>query len=499
MVPPTLAPKPGPGGHDHRERGHRGHDQQCPVALALAPAQQDAAEPGRAEDPGRGVDDDRVVAQAVEPAGLQHIEAERRLQHQPRPGHEAEPDHAEGDGCDHPGRAERIAPPRPGQGDGRHRRGPRHGQRIQNEGGVPQRPPRGQAGQERPGRQRGRPGRGGPGHVPEAGTAPRLLGPAGPRARPGDQRDEGEERRVAEPDQLVEGGDGVAVDLGRGVLGGQRAQRGGEAARPGRPGPVHRAQRRADDRRRDRRAEPAQHGGGQVGQQHHPRLAGGGRRQQPAGVARPAHHDRPQMGLRPVTRRRDDQRRAGRPPGHDAAQLPVGRTGGRRPGGLPGRARRGGEVAEVDDGERAAGQGGHGQRGHRRQVRGHPAVRARQGERGSGPDRGGAPAGSGRPRSGGEQAPLRVVVELGVVADQARHPRYPRGQRRARVAAGRLDGDGGGHRARTGGGVRDGRPGSRVQRQPAVGRAGAGMDPADDKGPDRPLAGQAPERRGDGG
>ena len=262
---------------------------------------------------------------------------------------------------------------------------------------MPQRPPRGQAGQERPGRQRGRPGRGRPGHGPEAGTAPRLPGPTGPRARPGDQRDEGEERRVAEPDQLVEGGRRCSGRPGPRRPGRPAcaARRRGRPARP--PGPVHRAQRRADDRRRDRRAEPAQHGGGQVGQQHHPRLAGGGRRQQPAGVARPAHHDRPQMGLRPVTRRRDDQRRAGRQPGHDAAQLPVGRTGGRRPGGLPGWSRRGGEVAEVDDGERAAGQGGHGQRGRRRQVRDDPAVRARQGERGSGPDRGGAPAGPAGP------------------------------------------------------------------------------------------------------
>ena len=235
---------------------------------------------------------------------------------------------------------------------------------------MPQRPPRDQAGQERPGRNRGRPGRGRPGHGPDAGTAPRPPGPADPRGRPGDQRDEGEERRVAEPDQLVEGGHGAAVDLGRGVLPGQRAQRGGEAPRPG---PVHRAQRRADDRRRDRRAEPAQHGRGQVGQQDQPRLAGGGRGQQPAGVARPAHHDHPQMRLRPVTRRRDHQRRAGREPGDDPAQLPVGRTGGRRPGGLPRRARRGGKVAEVDDGQRAAGQGGRGQLGRGREIRADPA------------------------------------------------------------------------------------------------------------------------------
>ena len=107
---------------------------------------------------------------------------------------------------------------------------------------MPQHPPWDQAGQERPGRQRGRPGCGAPGRGPQAGPAPRLPGPADPRARPGDQRDEGEQRRVAEPDQLVEGGHGVAVDLGRGVLPGQRAQRGGEA-RPGRAGPVHRAQR----------------------------------------------------------------------------------------------------------------------------------------------------------------------------------------------------------------------------------------------------------------
>jgi hypothetical protein len=79
MVPPTLAGN-GPGGHDHREGGHRGHGQQG--LAALAPAQQGPAEPGRAQDPVCAVDHHRVVAQAVEPPGLEHVQAERGFQRQ---------------------------------------------------------------------------------------------------------------------------------------------------------------------------------------------------------------------------------------------------------------------------------------------------------------------------------------------------------------------------------------------------------------------------------
>ncbi len=89
---------------------------------------------------------------------------------------------------------------------------------------------------------------------------------------------------------------------------------------------------------------------------------------------------------------------------------------------------------------------------------------------------------------------MRVVAQLGVVSGERGHPGHPGGYWGS-PARGRRPGDHGRQRAaRPGCGAWSGRAGTRVQRQPAIGRAGDGAVPADQEGTHGTRIGEPPER-----
>ena len=199
-------------------------------------------------------------------------------------------------------------------------------------------------------------------------------------------------------------------------------------------------------------AQPAEHGRGQVGEHDQARLPGGGRVQQAGRVAGAVGQGELQvrrLGRR--ARRGDQERGVGGERRRDPGELGVGR------GELPGPFGRS-ERAQVHHGQRAAGQHRRGDLVRCGQVGGDVAGAVGQRERGARADGGGAAGGPA-----GQQAPVGGVVELVVVG-------LERGQAGdAGAGAGGLDrGEG----AAGGVGVVGLRPGARVQREPAVGRAG---------------------------
>ena len=60
-------------------------------------SQRDQGQPGRGEQGRDAVDAQRLVADAVEPAGLDHRQPERRLQLQPGSGHHVQAQHGHGE------------------------------------------------------------------------------------------------------------------------------------------------------------------------------------------------------------------------------------------------------------------------------------------------------------------------------------------------------------------------------------------------------------------
>ena len=181
--------------------------------------------------------------------------------------------------------------------------------------------------------------------------------------------------------------------------------------------------------------QPAEHGRGQVGEHDQSGLAGRAGGQQPG--AEPGAVGQGQLQVRRAggrPGRGDQQHGAGRELGHDALQFGV--RGGER-GGSPGRR----ESAQVDDGQRAAGQDGRGHPRRGGQVEADVAGRAGQGQRGAGADGGRAARGAA------EQAPVRAGVELLVARRPARagwarwrpgRPGPRRGTSRSRLRGGRM-------------------------------------------------------------
>ena len=220
-------------------------------------------------------------------------------------------------------------------------------------------------------------------------------------------------------------------------------------------------------------AQPAEHGGGQVGQHHQARLPGGGGVEQAGPVAGAA--DQGELQVRRLgdrAGRGDQERRAGREFGRDAGEFGVRRGEHRGPFGRS-------DGAQVHHGQRAAGQHPRGQVRRRGQVGGDAAGRVGERERGARADGGGAAR-----RGPRQQAPVRVVLR--VAGHQRAHGRHHRarscGLHRGKRPAGGV-------------GVAGLRPGARVQREPAVGRAGQRQHRVVHQRPDRALAGQPPQRR----
>ena len=330
-------------------------------------------------------------------------------------------------------------------------------------------------GGRRPGHQVGQEGarghRGGehPGHPPSAGPAPALV-----RCRaPGRQRDRGQHHGVdqrVDPEELAVR---VPPHLLGGVAPGQGLDRRGERT------PVAAGEVRADGLRRNGLAQPAEHGRGQVGEHHQARLPGGGRVEQSGGVAGAVGQGKLQvrrLGRR--ARRGDQERGVSGQRRRDPGEFGVG--GGELPGpfGIS-------ERAQVHHGQRAAGQHRRGDLVRCGQVGGDVAGLAGQRERGAGADGGGAARGLAD-----QQAPVGVVVELVVVGLQ----RGQAGNGGAR--AGLADG---GEGAAGGVGVVGLGPGARVQREPAVGRAGQRQHRVVHQVPRRALAGQPPQGGRPGG
>ncbi len=322
-----------------------------------------------------------------------------------------------------------------------------------------------QVGQERAGRDGGGEHAG---HPPPAGPLPPPLLGGAPERQP----DRGHRDRVGQrvgPEERVVSG---LPHLFRGVPAGHRLDRGAQRA------PVATGELRADRVGRAGPAEPAEHGRVQVGEDDQAGLPGGGRVEHSGLVTGPADQGDLQVrGLAGGPGRGDEHRRAGRGAGQDPGERGVGRGEGAGSAGTV-------EDTQVHDGQRAAGQDCPGDLRRGRQVGAHVAAGAGQGERAARTDRGGA----ARRADGGaarQQAPVRVVVELLVVAldrGQARH-----------LGAGAVDGDRG-KRPAAGVGVLGLGPGARVQRQPAVGRAGQRLDRVVDQIAGRALAGQPPQR-----
>ena len=257
-----------------------------------------------------------------------------------------------------------------------------------------------QAGQERADRDRGGEHAG---HPPPAGPLPApLLGGA-----PENQPDRGQRDRVGQrvgPEERVVGG---LPHLFGGVPAGHRLDRRAEGA------PVGTGDGRADRVRGPGSAQPAEHGRVQVGEHHQAWLPGGGGVERAGPVAGPA--DQGDLQVRRLgggPGRGDEHGRACWGIRLDPGECGISRGESAAPFGKS-------EDAEVDDGQRAAGQHRRGDLRRGRQVGGHLAVPAGQGERAAGADRGRAAW-----HLAGQQAPVRVVVELLVVAlqrGQARH------------------------------------------------------------------------------
>ena len=146
-------------------------------AVRAGRVEQRVAHPGDRDHGADGVQADPFTADPVEPAALQHRQAERRAQLQPGPGHHVQPDDQHRHQRHRARRPERVPPPRPGQRDHADHRRPRQGEPVLPDRRVRQQPPRHQAGQERPGRHRTRDGARQP---PQPGPAPppsRLAAP----------------------------------------------------------------------------------------------------------------------------------------------------------------------------------------------------------------------------------------------------------------------------------------------------------------------------------
>ena len=132
IVPPTLPPNPRPAGGEHREharprpRQHRGPPGRRGTCAAATRPASAAAEQRR-----DAVDAQRLVADAVEPARLEHRQPERRLQLQPRPGHHVEPSTSRVNRQISAERRERVPPPRPGQRGQRDDQRPGRGHPVQ--------------------------------------------------------------------------------------------------------------------------------------------------------------------------------------------------------------------------------------------------------------------------------------------------------------------------------------------------------------------------------
>ncbi len=323
-----------------------------------------------------------------------------------------------------------------------------------------------QVGQERADRDRGGEH---PGHPPPAGPAPPLVLGRAPEGQP----DRAQHRRVGQrvgPEELAVR---VPPDLLGGVPAGQVLDGRGQAA------PVAAGDVRADRLRRHGFAQPAEHGRGQVGEHHQARLPGGGRVQQAGRVARSVGQGELQvrrLGRR--ARRGDQERGVSGERRRDPGELGVGRGEFRGPFGKS-------ERAQVHHGQRAAGQHRRGDLARCGQVGGDVAGAVGQRERGARADGGGTAGGAG-----GQQAPVGGVVEPVVVG-------LERGQA-GDAGAGALGLDRG-EGAAGGVGVVGLRPGARVQREPAVGRAGQREHRVVHQVSHRALAGQPPQGGRPGG
>ena len=167
-----LAAEPGPARREHGEHRDHGHGQDRGAPGRWVPAQQDQGQPARAEQTGQAVDAEGLVADAVEPAGLQHGQAERGLQLQPRPGHHVDPQHGHGEQADHAERRERAAVTETEQRGARDDQGQRDRDRVEPGGRVRGGRPGHQVSQEGA---RGHRGGEHPGHQPAPGPAPPLA------------------------------------------------------------------------------------------------------------------------------------------------------------------------------------------------------------------------------------------------------------------------------------------------------------------------------------
>ena len=221
-------------------------------------------------------------------------------------------------------------------------------------------------------------------------------------------------------------------------------------------------------------AEPAEHGRGQVGEHHQAGLPGGGGVQQAGPVAGAVDQGKLQVRrLGGGPGRGDEQRRAGRQVRRDPREFGVHRGEDRGPFGIS-------DVAEVHDGQRAAGQHPRGEVRGRGQVRRDAPGGVGERQRGARADGGGAARALLR-----QQAPVGAVVELVVVGLQRAHGR-DHGTRSGGINRG--------ERPAGGVGVVGLRPGARVQREPGVGRAGQRQHGVVHQRPHRALAGQPPQR-----
>ena len=250
--------------------------------MSRAP-QSAEGQPARAEQRRDAVDAQRLVADAVEPAGLEHRQPERRLQLQPGSGHHVQAQHGHGEQAHQAERREGVAPPGGGQRGQPDDQGQRHGHPVQpgRRVGLPR--PGDQVGQERPGGHRDGEH---PGHPPPLRTPAAAFR----RGAPEHQADGGQDARVGQrvgPEELVVRG---PPDLFGGIPAGQPADGGGQGAS------VTAGELRADQPGRHALAQPAEHGGGQVGEHDQAGLAGRGGLEQAGLVSGPV--DQGQLEVR---------------------------------------------------------------------------------------------------------------------------------------------------------------------------------------------------------
>ena len=414
---------------------------------------QAAAHPGDRDDCADGVQADPGAADAVEPATLQHGQAERRAQLQPGAGHHVQPDDQHGYQGHGTGRPERVPPPRAGQRDRSDHRGPDQGQPVLPDRRVRHQPPRHQVGQERSGGHRTR---GDAGEPPQRRPAPPPIRVAAPA----DQSYADEHDQVGRDVDPVEDGVRAHPHLRGGVLPDEPADRGLQRAaasagdlRAGQPG-------------RAGLAAPAEHGWRQVGEHHHPGLPRRGGAEQAGPVRRAADRDDLQVRRDAGGPGPDDQQRgAAGQFGGDGGELGVGvpHGGGAGAAVAAGPVR---ERSEIHHGQRAASQRRPADGGDGGQVGADAAGRAGQRQRGTRADgRCAVPAPGGR----GQQSPPGAVPEALAVRDQGGHGRDRR--RAGDTSLTGPHGHGRQRRTRAVAAVRGLRPVPAVECQPRVGGA----------------------------